>query len=149
MWPGHPTDHYGSLVITTEIDQASQGNIVSRKSIAPVGVYLDDSTPDLEKWVKAAIDDPHRGLILVSVPMSQPHKRWPAPVINLLEWYPVNAGFDPGPMPKCEGYILQRHYPGYLHESEPHADLKPPTGARYQQLVVEALHYEPLYIFEF
>lgn len=156
MWPMHPTDHLGQLIITDEVDEASQGNVVIKAvSGARAGVYLDDSTPHLETWVHAAVAELKplvtgaRQLILVSIPMGRPHFRWPKPVINLLEWYPHNAGWDPGPIPACDGYILQRDYPGYLHETEPKRRLEAPTVAEYERLLAAAIAKRPRYLFDF
>lgn len=149
MWPGAPTDITGKLKITTKINAATSGNIVIEvASGKQIGVYLDDSTPRLSMWVKTALAA-HVGKVFVSVPTSEKHHRWPNPAINLLEWYPYNAGWDVGEMPKCEGYILQCKYPGYDLARKPGAKLAHPTLAQYRELLAEAHGQHPEYLFKF
>jgi hypothetical protein len=149
MWPGHPSALDGAQIVTDLIDGASSGNVVTNAAGERIGVYLDDSTPDLGMWVTGALDEPGAGLIFVSVPMATPHKRWGPRVVSMLEWYPINAGFARGRMTTCQGYILQKAFKGYLSLTEPHADLKPPTTAQFQSLLKQARAHHPKYIWLF
>lgn len=155
-WPQHPTDYYGKLTILDRTDEASQGNVVVDQHGVEVGVYLDDSMPRLDYWVKQAILHMIPNLkIWVSIPMARWHLRYGEPTIPLLEWYTFQSGISqfelPEKMPKCRGYILQDKYPGYLYDDAPHirSTLKTPPPKVLENLVHEALENHPEYIFRF
>ena len=133
--------------MTLEIDAISQANIVTKQGVK-VGLYFDDSMPNLESWIaKAKANCQWAPYKFVSVPMNHAGHHWPG-MINLLEWYPYHAGWNPGRMPGgYAGYILQRNYPGYILAQDPNAHIKAPTVLQYRKILIEALLKRPKFIF--
>lgn len=111
MYPGHPTQLSGKLVITGEIDGPSSSNIVmDTRLVNAVGVYIDDTTPNLAHWLGIAVQ--HYSLVLVAVAPRQIGKHWgpDPPVQNMYEAYSIG-----GPWPKNYEHLIVRW--GYGHPS--------------------------------
>lgn len=153
MYPGTITDRKGQLIVTMQTDQKTQGFIVVNRQGDQVGIYLDDSTPNLAKWVTEAYQTSWQ-YKFVSVPMNKAAYHWPG-MINLFEYYPYNSGWIPSEVPKSlpkgkyAGYILQKQYPGYILAENPKAKAEPPTPAQFRKILALALLKFPNYIFYF
>lgn len=141
-WPNHPTDRTGRLTIGPDTDEQVQGWYVRRRGDV-VGVYYDDTTPQLTRWL--ALARAKYELVFVAVSMSAPHKRWPG-CVNLQEWYPIASGYPAsawGPLPgDTEGYIVQDRYPGFK-------GTYPPSRLSRLALLARVLLKRPKYIFLF
>lgn len=148
MYPGLPTSLSGTYVIQGTVDEECQANIVTRLG-KPFGCWLDDTTPDLEKWVALAVLKyrPLGQTVFVCVPPGRPHlyHRPSPPIVNVQEWYPYGMGCPPGawgPPPKRTAYCLQRRYPGTHGET-------PPTDAQFADLLASVRVHRPKFIWLF
>lgn len=142
---GLPVDITGRLVITAQVDQVSQGNIITENGV-PVGVFLDDTTPHLAYWIARAVGE-HRPdwLIVVAVPPGRPHRHYPPPIISAYETYFFGMGFplaDWLPLPHFRAYVVQRTYPGTVGKD-------PPTVVQFERVLrlVRARHPEIVFTF--
>ena len=119
-YPDLPTCIKGGVKIGPGFDGECSAPTITRLG-HNVGVYLDDTTPNLEHWIEVARAKYPTGLIVVGISMSTPHLRHPG-VVNAQEWYPVHSG-EPlwawGRMPKCEAYIIQDRFPGFSGRGAP------------------------------
>lgn len=150
MWPGHPSPLNGRWTVTGELDPVSQANIIRDRKSQQVGLYFDDSMPNLRSWLAKALAEPDPGRIFVAVPMGQ-NPTYPKPVIALKEWYPYNTGwgtYKPR-MPRSAGFILQRAYPGYEHETFPGKPLTAPTRWQFLRLRIQARLHGARYVWAF
>lgn len=148
MFPGLPTPLVGDCMIETDFDEECQARLVTHHG-EPYGCWLDDTTPDLDKWVKLAVAKyrPLHQTVFVCVPPGRPRLRHhpSPPIVNVQEWYPFGMGCPPedwGPPPKRIAYCIQRRYPG----THGHA---PPTEEQYRRLLEAVQANDPKYIFEF
>lgn len=145
-YPGLPTSLSGAYVITSEVDEECQCNIVTRLG-KPFGVWFDDTTPNLDTWIEKARAKyvPLNQKILVAVPPGWRDHHYPAPIISVYEAYIYGMGCNPNeflPLPKFEAYCVQYKWPGTENR---HA----PTTEQYDRLLklVQANH--PRFIFLF
>ena len=149
MYPGLPTSLSGAYVIESTVDEECQANLVTRLG-KPFGCWLDDSTPDLEKWLALAVAkyQPLGQTVFVCVPPGHPHLRHrpSPPVVNVQEWYPHGMGCPPeawGPPPSGRiAFCVQRAYPGTHGKT-------PPTEAEFQRLLAQVQARHPRFIFLF
>ena len=120
MYPGHPTQLSGRLIITDLIDQEVQANIVVNRAGKQAGAYLDDSTPNLGYWLRVArvkYATLRLPLLVAVAPGNRGlHHRPTPPCRNMIEFYPYGNG-EPasyaGQMPTgYECVIIQQMYPG-------------------------------------
>lgn len=143
MYPGLPSSLRAELVITGQVDEECQANIVLRAG-KPFGVWLDDTTPNLEHWVKlaAAKYGPLEQKVLVAVAPHDAGKRHgPAStVINVYEYYP-DAG-SPDEPPVYEAYCLQWLWGG--PDSR-----KPPAAERRDRWLAAVQKHHPRFILLF
>lgn len=128
----------GGLKIGCGFDGALSAPEVCRGA-AVVGVYLDDTTPNLRYWVQQAVAAFPHGIVLVAVAPGQAGVRYrpSPPVINLYEAYPFGAGVRPSaffPLPRYPGYIMQWAY-------------RTPTLRQRYWLLGRVLAKHPRYIF--
>lgn len=147
LWPGqtsrnaaspllpHLRDITGRLVIGCGFD-----GLVSAPTVCvdgrTVGVYIDDTTPDIRSWVAKAVTR-YRLVIVARAPGQRGCPYPQPPVLCAHEWYPYQSGFAPwewGPMPRARAYILQWLYS---------FDGTPPTVLERQGLLRQARRFRP------
>lgn len=146
MYPGTITDRKGKLIVTTNTDELTQGFIVTDDNGVAVGIYIDDSTPNIEHWIELALQSNWK-YKFVSIPMARAPHKWKG-MINLLEWYPYHPGWVmPKRMPKYEGYILQYKFPGYAIIRWPKAKIKAPNFIQRKIILIKSLLKRPRFIF--
>lgn len=149
MFPGLPSSLSGAYVIESTVDEECQANLVTRLG-KPFGAWLDDSTPDLEKWLTLAVAKykPLNQTVFVCVPPGQPHLRHrpSPPVINVQEWYPWGMGCPPSawgePPTGRVAWCLQWNWPG-THGT------KPPTQVQRERLLTQIQARHPKFLFLF
>lgn len=150
MWPSLPSSRKGGLVIQQAVDQACQGWVVTSDG-KPWGVWLDDTTPDLDLWVARAVAKygPLSQPVFVCVPPGRAglHHKPEPPIINVYEWYPYGSGVPRSAWPKLppkgyRAYICQWAFPGV-------ASRKPLTRRQRLSLLAGVLLRHPRYIFLF
>lgn len=150
MYPGAPTCIFpaGVTIHPDQVDETCQAWLVTQNG-TPIGVWLDDTTPNLEACVKAAVAKyaPLHQRVLVCVPPSTPHLRHTPtpPVVNVQEWYPFGDGIPVSewpPMPAADAYCLQARYPGA-------AGTRPPGVAARRRLLEQARAHHPEFVFLF
>ena len=146
-YPGLPTSLSGAYVIG-DVDEECQARVVTRLG-KPFGAWLDDTTPDLDKWLTLTVAKygPLGQTVFVCVPPGEPNLRHSPspPVVNVYEIYHFGMGCPPsawGPIPKRYAYCLQYRYPG-THGKQP------PTDAQFQSLLKQAQAHHPRFIFLF
>lgn len=148
-WPGLPTCHFpAGVVIESTVDEECQANIVTQDG-EQVAVWLDDSTPNLNKWRAMAVAKygPLGQKVFVCVPPGRPHLHYgPEPtVVNVYEAYWYGMGCPPEewlPLPTFDAYCIQWAYPGTHGQ---HA----PTVKQKETLLHAVLEKHPHYIFLF
>jgi hypothetical protein len=148
MWPGLPTSESGAYVIETTVDEECAAHLVTKEGTA-FGVYLDDTTPNLDAYVRKAVAKygPLGKTVFVCVPVGM---RWlhhgpRPPVVNLYEWYTIGMAAPQaayGLPPRFEGYIVQRNWPGTVGK---HA----PTQTQYELLRAQVMAHHPKFVFDF
>lgn len=119
-WPKEFTDPTGRYIVGGQPDSSGTGFCVQdiHRQGEQIGVYIDDTTPNLEGWLRKAVAAWPHGLVFVGIPDGEPHLRYGrfgTNVINLQEWYPYGGPWSWrswGPPPRCEGYIIQWNLPG-------------------------------------
>ena len=148
MFPGLPSSFLGAVVIESLVDEECQANIVTRFG-KNYGVWLDDTTPNLDEWVAKAVAkyQPLGQKVFVCVPPGLPHLRHhpSPPIVNVQEWYPYGMGVPVGawgPPPRCEAYCIQWNWPGI-------DGTRPPTVRERLRLLANILRYRPRFIFKF
>lgn len=116
----HLRDISGRIKIGPGFSGKLSAPIITIKNM-PVGVYIDDSTPNRDYWVKQAIKVFPHGLVLVGIGMGE-DTHYPYPVTNTKQWYPYHSGYSPaswGPIPKYESYTIQWNFPGFTGRGRP------------------------------
>lgn len=111
------------------------------------GVWLDDTTPNLEQWLSRAVAKygPLKQTVFVCIPPGR-RTRHPGPtIVNVQEWYPYGMGCPPsswGLPPDCEAFCIQWRYPG-THST------RPPTLRQRLRALRQVRAYRPQFIFLF
>lgn len=104
MFPGHPSQLSGRLAITSEIDGSTSANIViETKTGTAAGVYIDDSTPNIEKWIAIAVEKFSVVFVSVAPQANGAHHKPAPPVQNMYEAYSVT-----GPFPTNYDHLIVR-----------------------------------------
>jgi hypothetical protein len=141
MYPGLPTSLSGAYVIEQTVDEECQANLVTHLG-KPYGVWLDDTTPNLDHWIELAAGKygPLGQKVLVAVaPHDTDLRHGPAPtVIPVYEFYP-HAG-SPDQPPAYDAYCVQWAWPG------PN-DNEPPTVEQRDQWLAAVQAHHPALIF--
>lgn len=130
----------GAYVIEDKTDEECQGNLVTHLGKF-WGLWYDDTTPDLEKWVKLGVKKyaASGAKILVAVAPHDAGKHYTEPsVISIYEWYP-HAG-SPDEPPAYDGYCVQWLWPGPDYKGAP-------TIAERASWLVAIQKHHPKYIF--
>lgn len=134
MWPDAPSSLSGAYEIGA-VDEQVQGRVLTRLG-EPWGVWYDDTTTNLDRWVQAGLEKygsvgRH---VMVCVPPGEPHHHWPAPVISVYEAYIYGMGVPPAewlPLPRFDAYCVQWLWPGTSGRRQP----SPAERERLLQLV--------------
>ena len=146
MFPGLPTSLSGAYVIESTVDEECQANIVTRLG-RPFGCWLDDTTPDLRKWLALALAKytPLGQKVLVCVPPGRPDHHYHAPAVSVYEAYIYGMGCPPAeflPLPRFDAYCVQYRWPGAV-------GCHAPSYEQFERLLglVRALHPRLIFLF--
>lgn len=120
--PGLPTSLSGVYALG-DVDEQVQGRVITRRG-EPWGVWYDDTTPNLERWLSAALTKymPLGQRVMACVPPGRPHHHFPSPIISVYEAYFYGMGCpfsDWLPLPKFDAYCVQKRWPGTHGKSAP------------------------------
>lgn len=112
-----------------------------------VGLYIDDTTPNIRTWIRCAVAQFPHGVVLVGVAPGQEGTRYGPrpPVVNCLEVYPYGEGVPSGgffPLKRYACYISQWNWPGIEGRV-------PPTARERERLLRRVESLDPRYVFTY
>lgn len=116
-------DPTGVYQIGPAFDAECSAPIVTQYGL-PVGVYIDDTTPNIAHWISVAVAKYPEGVVIVAVSPGMKGLRYGPrpPVMNAYEAYIFGMGVPWRswlPIPRYEAYIVQRDYPGTVATKPP------------------------------
>ena len=146
-------DVSGQLTIGCGFDATVSAPEVCRAGRV-IGVYLDDTTPNLKYWLGLAVAKYPDGTVIVAEAPNTPTWRFGPrpPVLNCHEWYPTNEGIPirlaEKVFPKRRWcYIIQRFYGGLATQWG--APWRPPSAAQAAFNLRQAQRQHPRLILAF